>query len=216
MTESFGVRFTRSWVAFYTRRLSEPVRERRRAEMASDLWEQVNDAPSGRASAQVLDRCLRGIHADLWWRYRTLLEQREAHRISSHTHTMSERLEASMNTIKSGWWRLVACLISSAIAVTAAVNLLLWTGDKGGPAGLLLVSTLGAATVFLGLSVRGHSQSWGSMLIAIGLVPSVLLITVPWFPFLFAASLFALPAAVAAIVDAAVATYEKPPERLTS
>ena len=75
--DSFGVRFTRSWVALYTRSLPDAVGERRRAELESDLWEQLKQTSSGRASAQVLDRCLRGIPADVWWRYRTLLEERE-------------------------------------------------------------------------------------------------------------------------------------------
>ena len=100
---SFGVRFTRSWVAFYTRSLDEPVGERRRAEMASDLWEQLNDASSGRASAQVLDRCLRGIPADVWWRYRTLLESRG----------IRERSRGMYSNLRQNWWQ--ALVVAQAI-----------------------------------------------------------------------------------------------------
>ena len=64
-----GDRVTLGWVRLYTRGLPGRARADRRAEIASDLWEQR--ATSGRRLAielAILSRCLRGIPADLSWR----------------------------------------------------------------------------------------------------------------------------------------------------
>lgn len=69
------VRATRWWVGVYTAGLAPEVRERRRAELESDLWEQRHEAevlgrrPSGTA-VQILRRLLLGMPADLGWRRR--------------------------------------------------------------------------------------------------------------------------------------------------
>jgi hypothetical protein len=57
------------WVDRYTRGLPEPVREARRDEIASDVWEQ-RAATGTRLSGDLdlLSRCVRGMPADLLWR----------------------------------------------------------------------------------------------------------------------------------------------------
>lgn len=67
-----GAGITRRWVRLYTRGLPVDARERRLLEVESDLWEHLNDPDV--ADREILGRTLRGIHADVWWRYRTLLE----------------------------------------------------------------------------------------------------------------------------------------------
>jgi hypothetical protein len=65
----------RAWVSLYTRGLPAELRDRRREEIASDLWEQRHDERSRRpslAGVDVLGRVVRGVPADLSWR----LEQR--------------------------------------------------------------------------------------------------------------------------------------------
>ncbi|HUG13710.1 MAG TPA: hypothetical protein VMM78_01730 [Thermomicrobiales bacterium] len=62
---------TRVWVRYYTRGMPPEVRDTRRAEIESDLWEQAADARDSRASAtalSVFDRLVGGIPADLSWR----------------------------------------------------------------------------------------------------------------------------------------------------
>jgi hypothetical protein len=57
------------WVDRYTRGVPDCLRDERRAELASDLWE--HRAASGRGARvelAVLSRCLRGVPADLAWR----------------------------------------------------------------------------------------------------------------------------------------------------
>lgn len=62
-----------AWVRAYTARLPADVRDRRREEVAADVWEQSHEAmvrgASARAlAAHVLLRWLRGVPADLTWR----------------------------------------------------------------------------------------------------------------------------------------------------
>ena len=60
------------WCEVYTRGLSPAVAGDRRDELASDLWEHAAAEP--RATAAMLSRAIRGVPADLAWRY----EQRRA------------------------------------------------------------------------------------------------------------------------------------------
>src|SRR5688572_12237318 len=61
----------RAWTRLYTRGMPTALREDRRAEIESDLWESRRD-PSAergiRAAAHVFVRLLRGVPADLVWR----------------------------------------------------------------------------------------------------------------------------------------------------
>lgn len=62
-------RLTLAWVGWYTRGLADPVRQERRDEIASDLWEHRADADGRRiTSLAILSRTLRGAPADLSWR----------------------------------------------------------------------------------------------------------------------------------------------------
>jgi len=62
-----GERLALWWVDRYTHGLSDDARAERRAEIASDLWEQRASLGPGSQLA-VASRCLRGVHADLSWR----------------------------------------------------------------------------------------------------------------------------------------------------
>jgi hypothetical protein len=68
---AFGL--ARAWARLYTRGLPDVLRDRRRAEIACDLWEQRHEpgsrsrAPFARA-ADVLGRVLRGVPSDIAWR----------------------------------------------------------------------------------------------------------------------------------------------------
>ena len=55
------------WCELYTRGLSPAVAGNRRDELASDLWEHAAHEP--RADAAMLSRAIRGVPADLAWRY---------------------------------------------------------------------------------------------------------------------------------------------------
>jgi hypothetical protein len=68
------VRVAEGWVAFYTRGLPSEVRDARRAELRSDLFEHRRHAAAAghgrlRCSLQVGGRMVRGMPDDLWWRF---------------------------------------------------------------------------------------------------------------------------------------------------
>jgi len=61
----------RGWTRLYTWRMPPRLREARRAEIESDLWEFRQDSTGARdlgQAAHVLVRLLRGVPADLVWR----------------------------------------------------------------------------------------------------------------------------------------------------
>jgi hypothetical protein len=81
-TLSIAVSAVRLWTRLYTWRLPPALREARRAEIESDLWEsqcdaQTRSAPSAlRASRHMLGRLIRGIPDDLVWRAEHMIATR--------------------------------------------------------------------------------------------------------------------------------------------
>ncbi len=70
----FAFALVRRWVRFYTFGMSAERRERRRAEIECDLWENCEDrlateAAPATVGLELVGRCLRGAPADLFWRY---------------------------------------------------------------------------------------------------------------------------------------------------
>jgi len=70
---SFAIALTRAWTRFYTLGLPAEVRDARRGEIDSDLWEQQRHADEGRegqlsTTLQVLLRLIPGAPADIIWR----------------------------------------------------------------------------------------------------------------------------------------------------
>ena len=70
---TLAARLTHRWVRVYTVHLDAALRDTRRAELASDVWEHEAEAKrrglgSLRVNAQILRRLLAGIPADLSWR----------------------------------------------------------------------------------------------------------------------------------------------------
>ena len=64
-----SVALVRAWTRLYTWRLPQSLRESRRAEIESDLWESCHDAgPRLSPAVQVIVRLLLGIPDDLQWR----------------------------------------------------------------------------------------------------------------------------------------------------
>lgn len=70
---ALAVSFTRTWVSLYTLGLSGELREERRSEIDSDLWDQRSLAsrrgdPEFGTAIEVLARILLGIFSDITWR----------------------------------------------------------------------------------------------------------------------------------------------------
>lgn len=83
-SEPLAVRVCRRWTATYTRGLPTEIGELRMREIESDLWEHLQDPET--ADEEILSRMLRGIPADVWWRYRTL---RETRGVKQRSHDMT-------------------------------------------------------------------------------------------------------------------------------
>ncbi len=72
--DGLAVSFARGWTRLYTARMDEALRDRRRAQIESDTWEHTQDqlaegkAP-GSLGLEMFGRCLRGMPADLLWRF---------------------------------------------------------------------------------------------------------------------------------------------------
>lgn len=67
----FATMVCRSWTALYTFGLDDVTRERRRAEIDSDLWEHQADSNESDADTafEITTRVILGMGADLSWRY---------------------------------------------------------------------------------------------------------------------------------------------------
>jgi len=102
VTARGGATFTEWWVDRYTRGLPTEVRDRRRAELASDVFEQ-HHAMIGRP-ADVTWRTIRGAHADLAWR-------REEQRLVQASHRPPSRLRATWRVVTQNWFAPIAVLL---------------------------------------------------------------------------------------------------------
>ncbi|MDC3402457.1 hypothetical protein OAX95_00805 [bacterium] len=58
------------WVGVYTAGLPDDVAAERRAELDSDIWEQLHD-PDNATTISIISRLARGVSADLLWRIET-------------------------------------------------------------------------------------------------------------------------------------------------
>lgn len=101
------------------------------------------------------------------------------------------------------WWVVVAALMAAMQVVFAIGNLV---EDDGGPLYgqlvLLAVMLTGAGLIASGITRRFRHRSGGSLLIAAGVLPSLLGISLVWFPPAVIYGLLALVVAYVAFRDA--------------
>lgn len=159
--EPAAVRVTRSWVRLYTRGLPVDIGARRVLEIESDLWEHLHDP--GTADREILGRTFRGIHADVWWRYRTLLEHRGARQ---RRHDMT-------TTTTRGWWTPVTTVLAIVVTTMGLLGLTLGQTEDGSGGALALAAGLpavGGALVLFGLASRRQHPVRGSRMVVAGAV----------------------------------------------
>jgi hypothetical protein len=162
-SEPAAVRLCRSWARIYTRGLPAEIGERRVLEIESDLWEHLHDPADGRLHREILGRTLRGIHADVWWRYRTLLEQRGA-RHRSHDVT---------TTTRQNWWTPVTTVLGVVVATMGLLGLVGGEPTTGSGGALLLAAAppaIGGLLILGGLAARRRRVVLGSRLVIAGAV----------------------------------------------
>lgn len=164
-TDSVPLRLVLLWARTYTRGLPVEARERRLLELESDMWEQLHDRDDPGSARAVLGRSLRGIPADVRWRYRTLLDQRGARQRSQHLNT----------SIRSNWWVILTAVLGSALVVGALSVAMVGSGSDM-PALMVAGGVLGAVAgglVLGGLVKRRDDLHAGSRLIFAGCVMSL-------------------------------------------
>ena len=62
------IRLVRAWTRLYTTGTTADLRDRRRAEIESDIWESCRQPQRASVPLQMLLRLLLGVHDDLAWR----------------------------------------------------------------------------------------------------------------------------------------------------
>lgn len=172
----------RSWTRVYTAGLRRPVRDARREEIASDLWEHAEagarDGTATRSVAgQILARCLLGIVDDVSWR------------ASTAVRTKQERGGVDMKQrIKSDWW-LPAPLIIVAFGVVGVAahataggfeswwsDTSIWNPSPLARAGsVVLVATMFIGLPSLAVAARRSHPGWTLVL----LLPAILVCVSP-------------------------------------
>jgi hypothetical protein len=164
---SFGVRFAEKWTETYTRGLPGSSGDRRRKEIESDIWEHLHDPQI--ATREVLGRSLRGIPADVWWRYRTLLESRGTR----------ERNQGMFRNLKRNWWPTLV-VVQAILTAAAVVGVMIVAPDQQGsgvaPFRVItgVTGLVSVALLVVGLIVLDRNRRAGSWMIAIGSVPTLL------------------------------------------
>jgi hypothetical protein len=63
-----AARLVRMWTRLYTAGIAPDLRDRRRAEIESDLWESRRQPHRGNVAAQIISRLVLGVPDDLAWR----------------------------------------------------------------------------------------------------------------------------------------------------
>ena len=152
-----GARLSLAWVRAYTRGAELEAGARRATEIASDLWEhQHHGLAEGRSrssiDAEILLRCLRGIPADISWRFQ--------HR--------SRRGSALMQTIaRNALVVLASALAAWSFVLGVGINF----GEDSASAWWSLAAFASGMAVLSGVWLM-HRAPWaGCALLAVGALP---------------------------------------------
>ena len=162
---------TRRWVRGYTAWVGAEAAERRRAEIASDVWEQRADARErgaapATAALSIAGRVVAGIPADLMW----VRTQRLAMRGQP-----ANRKVLTMNTlghIAARWWWVLGAAV---LAVIGAVALFIGGADLARMQVTVVVVALAA-----GVALRQVLPRAAGSLVVLGAAVPAVLIWAPW------------------------------------
>jgi hypothetical protein len=164
------------WVDVYTYRLDPDDADRRRAELASDLWEQQAHgrrvgAADPLVALSILRRAVAGVPADLLWRRQRLAAARGRPGRARRWPVASTRTRALART----WWLGLAVLFVPLYVLGAFGVMGLDTSTDPWWPKLwytgALVMILGAALIAAGILARRWARATGDVLIAIGALP---------------------------------------------
>lgn len=183
--------FARWWVDRYTAALPDPVADRRRAEIRSDVWEQrawaaTTQAAAVPVAASIVRRVVAGMAADLWWR-RAQLAVAQGRPEASGAPTWS--------WMRRTWWQALAVLLG-VIGVGTGVSTPFEDPTRSGLIAGVLTGAAGLL-VLAGVARRRRQRMRGDLMVAVGVLPFV-----SWY-WTYAFPIAAVAVLAAALVDAA-------------
>jgi hypothetical protein len=163
---ALSVGMTRSGVALYTLGVPLAIRDARRSEIDSDLWEQQWLAsrcgdPAFGTAIEVLARMLLGIMSDITWRAQTGL---------------STRAERSVNVTESWYMRgllavgVVVAVLTVLAGIGAAADALIDPDTADGDAAFAAVFAIAGVAVLFGLLTSRRNPVLGIGLVAAGVI----------------------------------------------
>ena len=179
-----GVQLSMWWVDLYTRTLPDSMRAERRDELRADLHDQASDglasgAKPGRLSREIATRSLRGVPADLRWRFDVEWERDRLAALLSHPSTLLTFLFALLLPLNLVW----DLLLETGPALrpfVAGLRFVVWL--------LALVLVIYALAVSLFWLTSGRRVRRAARRSPIGLGRRVLRFSVPAMFFFFALS----------------------------
>jgi hypothetical protein len=171
-----AVALANGWTRWYTGWVGEEAGARRRAEIESDLWEQLADDRASRVvgtgvGASISWRVIAGMPADLaWMRYQRAIARGGSNR------DKESRMNAVARVIGRWWWVVVAYGVAAAYVVIAVGNL----SEPGMPylEGAVFVIAL-VAVIVIGTLVRVKWPVAGGLLIVAAAGPALLAVWAP-------------------------------------
>jgi len=176
-----AVGLTHAWVALYTRGLPAQLRDARRAEIDSDLWEQgqvaaLVEEPASETALQLTARLLLGIPSDLTWRL-------DAGRSAGNERSISMNESGAMRSLVAVG--VVVALFLVVTGIGAIVDALVQGDLASGQAAFGAISVLAGAAVAAGLLTSRRNPLLGIGLVAAGAITVaaawywMLMITIP-------------------------------------
>jgi len=166
----------RSWAAVYTLGLSGDLRDARRGELDSDLWEQQQSAslrrdPDIGTAAEILLRTLLGMISDITWRAQAGL---------------STRAERSTNVTESWYMRgplavgVVVAILTVLAGIGAAADALIDPDTADGDAAFAAVFAVAGVAVLFGLLTSRRNPVLGIGLVAAGVITASFMFYWAW------------------------------------
>lgn len=186
--EDRAAAFAARWVRCYTARVDAEAADGRRAEIASDVWEQRAHgrsvgAPPRAVALSIVRRVVGGVPADLVWSRQQRSRGPEREVVMSRYHR---------------WW-------TAGAAAVALFYVVLVVQD---PSARSALAALCAVMVLVGIGVRTRHRAVGDVLLAVAVAPAVVAI---WF---WPVAALALAVVVCAVADLADARTLRRPGRL--
>jgi hypothetical protein len=162
----FAAGLARQWVDWYTRLVGVEAAERRRAEIASDLWEQQAEAhrtgtPTWRLSLSITRRVLHGMAADLTW-VRTQRSAAAGWAIPLH----------DLTRLAGRWWRAVGAVLLAACYLFVSAQALLEPGQPYLASAILAIAC--TALLIAGSVLSFRAPRLAGVVIAVGAAPAML------------------------------------------